>query len=107
MRTVTANNWSVLNNIIYKIYTTEDAKQMRVSFLEQLKLVLDFDSAEFYLTDLIDSQRFVKPVQYDCDVNGGKLFREMLKKSTVTFQGKSIVLKGTDLVSSEERVSMP
>lgn len=103
MRTVTANNWSVLNNIIYKIYTTEDAQQMRERFLEQLKMVLDFDGAEFYLTDLVDSKRFVKPVQYNCDIDGGKMFHEMLEKSTATFRGKSIVFRGTDVVPSTIR----
>ena len=103
MRTVTANNWSVLNNMIYKIYTTEDAAQMRQIFLEQLKMVLDFDSAEFYLTDLKDGQRFVKAVQYNCDINGGKLFREMLQKSEVQFANKSIVFRNTDVISADVR----
>lgn len=103
MRTVTANNWSVLNNLIYKTYTTEDATQMRRIFLEQLKLVLDYDGAEFYLTDLNDSQRFVKPVQFECEMNGGKLFREMLQKSTMSFCGKSMVFRGTDILPLEER----
>ena len=103
MRTVAANNWSVLNNIIHKIYTTDDAEQMRMYFLEQMKMVLDFDSAEFYLTDLNDSQKFVNVVQYNCDVDGGKMFHEMLEKSTVTFLGKSIVFRSTDIMLPEVR----
>ncbi len=104
MRTVTANNWSVLNNIIYKIYTTEDAEMMRKNFLEQMKLVLDFDSAEFYLTDLMDSKKFVKPIQHNCDVNGAKLFCEMLRKSSISFSGKSIIFRGTDVLPSDVRI---
>lgn len=103
MRTIAANNWSVLNNLIYKIYTTEDAEQMREYFLEQMKMILDFDSGEFYLTDLNDCQKFVNVVQYNCDVNGGKMFHEMLKKSTVTFLGKSMVFRGTDIMLPEDR----
>lgn len=103
MRTVAANNWSVLNNIIYKIYTTEDAEQMRAYFLEQMKMVLDFDSAEFYLTDLQNDQKFIDGVQYNCDVDGGSVFLEMLSKSTVTFQGKSIVFRSTDIMLPEVR----
>lgn len=38
----------ILNSIIYKIYTTEDADIMREQFLEQMKMVLDFDSADFF-----------------------------------------------------------
>lgn len=101
MKTIAANNWSVLNNIIYKIYSVSDAKQMREYFLEQMKLVLDFDSAEFYLTDLNDSRKFVKPVQYHCSINGGKLFYEMIEKSSAAFFGKSVVFRNTDIVPSE------
>lgn len=103
MRTVTANNWSVLNRIVYKIYTTEDAKQMRKVFLEQMRPVLDFDGAEFFLTDLTDSQRFVNVISYNCETNGGKLFCEMLQKSNITLNGKNIVFKGSDAVFPEER----
>lgn len=105
MRTVTANNWSVLNNMIHKVYTTEDATQMRQSFLDHLKMVLDFDAAEFYLTDLNDGQRFVKAVQLNCDINGGKLFREMMQKSEIIFAGKSIVFRGTDAVAYETKAN--
>lgn len=103
MRTVSANNWSVLNNIIYKIYSTADAEQMRMHFLEQMKMVLDFDSAEFYLTDLDNCQKFVNVVQYNCGVNGGKMFHEMIKKSTISFPEKSMVFRGTDIISPDER----
>ena len=70
MKTVSANNWSVLNNIIYKIYTTKDADKMRKNFLEQMKMVLDFDSAEFYLTDLEDSSHREKV----CRTAGADIF---------------------------------
>ena len=101
MKTIAANNWSVLNNIIYKIYSTGDAKQMREDFLEQMKLVLDFDSAEFYLTDLNDSRKFVKPVQYNCNLNGGKMFHEMVQNGSATIFGKSIVFRNTDILPLE------
>ena len=40
------SDWLVLNSLIYKIYTTRDFELMRSEFLEQLRLVLDFDSAQ-------------------------------------------------------------
>lgn len=105
MKTITANNWSVLNNIIYKVYTTEDAGQMQESFLEQMRLVIDFDSAEFYLTELSDSNRFVEGVQYNCDLNGAQLFREMMENSVVVPQEKSMVFRSTDIFRPGERES--
>ena len=103
MKTVSANNWSVLNNIIYKIYTTKDADKMRKNFLEQMKMVLDFDSAEFYLTDLEDSSHFSQPIKYNCEIDGEGMFYEMLKKSTLSFLGKSIVFRETDIMPAEVR----
>ena len=103
MKTVSANNWSVLNNIIYKIYTTKDADKMRKNFLEQMKMVLDFDSAEFYLTDLEDSSHFSQPIKYNCEIDGEGMFYEMLKKSTLSFLGKSIVFLETDIMPAEVR----
>lgn len=41
MKTLETNDWMILNSIIYKIYTTEDADIMREQFLEQMKMVLD------------------------------------------------------------------
>ena len=49
MKNFETNDWLVLNSIIYKIYTTNDFDGMRRQFLEQIKTVIDFDSADFYL----------------------------------------------------------
>ena len=54
LKTLETNDWMILNNIIYKIYTTEDSEQMRRQLLEQFKMVLDFDSADFYLASRED-----------------------------------------------------
>ena len=53
MRKMETNDWMILNNIIYKIYTTECFNDMRYEILDQLKMILDFDSADFY-KDIID-----------------------------------------------------
>lgn len=49
VKTLETNDWMILNSIIYKIYTTEDVTVMRTALLEQLKMIMDFDSADFYL----------------------------------------------------------
>ena len=49
MKKMEINDWIMLNNIIYKIYTTECFDDMRYELLDQLKMVLDFDSADFYM----------------------------------------------------------
>ena len=51
MRAFETNDWLLLNSMIYRIYTTEDFETMRQQFLEQLKMVIDFDSADFIWPD--------------------------------------------------------
>lgn len=46
MKTLETNDWIILNTIIYKVYTMEDFDEMRKELLEQLKLLVDFDSAD-------------------------------------------------------------
>ena len=104
MRTVAANNWSVLNNIIYKIYTTADLTLMRQQFLEQMKMVLDFDGAEFYLTEVNEGHKFCRSVKYNCEIDGEGMFHEMMKKITLSFLGKSIVFRETDIIPTEIRL---
>ena len=48
MRTLETNDWIMLNNIIYNIYTVENISEMRSQFLEQIRMLLDFDSADFF-----------------------------------------------------------
>ena len=43
------SDFLVLNRMIYRIYTTEDEKTMRIDLLEQMKMLVDFDAADLYL----------------------------------------------------------
>lgn len=101
LKTLETNDWMILNNIIYKIYTTEDSEQMRRQLLEQLKMVLDFDSADFYLASGEDGHRLVKPVTYNCDEDT-LLYDKLEAGKGITYTGKSIVYRETDIVSEEE-----
>ena len=49
MKNLGTNEWTILNNIIYKIYTTEHFDEMRLVLLEELRVLIDFDSADFYV----------------------------------------------------------
>ena len=67
MKTLETNDWMILNSIIYKIYTTENPLIMRQQLLEQMKMVLDFDSADFYLASKEGRGKLTEPVMYNCD----------------------------------------
>lgn len=56
MRTLDTNDWILLNSIIYKIYTMSSLDEMRKQFLEQMRMFIDYDSAEFYLASPIEEK---------------------------------------------------
>ena len=65
MRTLETNDWILLNNIIYKIYTVSDITEMREQFLDQMKMLIDYDSADFHLASPDGENRLVSPVLYN------------------------------------------
>ena len=67
MNTLQTNDWLILNSIIYEIYTTADFDGMRKKFLEQMKMLVDFDSADFYLAAADGEHKLTAPVMYHCD----------------------------------------
>ena len=54
MALLETNDWMVLNNIIYQINYLKDSLEMRENLLKQLLLIIDFDSANFFVTDSED-----------------------------------------------------
>lgn len=104
MKTLETNDWMILNSIIYKIYTTEDADIMRSQFLEQMKMVLDFDSADFYLASQDDEKRLVRPVTYNCDDEEALLNAAMESGRADMYTGKCLVYRETDVLADSERV---
>ena len=67
VNTLQTNDWLILNSIIYEIYTTVDFDGMRKKFLEQIKMLVDFDSADFYLAAADGEHKLTAPVLYHCD----------------------------------------
>lgn len=104
MRQFETNDWMVLNNIIYKIYTTEDADQMRRTLLEQLKMVLDFDAADFFLADTHHPTGLASPVTIGCDNPVAGQYDEEDYSRGILYSGKCIVYRETDIISDEKRV---
>ncbi|MDD3370133.1 MAG: LuxR C-terminal-related transcriptional regulator [Lachnospiraceae bacterium] len=104
MKHIETSDFMVLNNIIYKIYTTEDLCAMRENLLEQVRLVLDFDGADFYLADPDNPTGLVEPVAF----NGGSLLAAQMDEKDysrgIMYSGKSIVYRETDIISEEKRV---
>lgn len=104
MKTLETNDWMILNSIIYKIYTTENERMMREQLLEQMKMVLDFDSADFYLAAPNGEKRLMSPVMYNCDEDCAGSCEEPDYNRGVMYSGKCMVYRETDIISEEKRV---
>ncbi|MDD3412767.1 MAG: LuxR C-terminal-related transcriptional regulator [Lachnospiraceae bacterium] len=104
MRTLETNDFMILNTIIYKIYTMENFDNMRQQFLEQMKMILDFDSADFYLASQDDSKQLMCPITYNCDEDLSQLFDEIDYSRGILYSGKGLVYRETDIISDETRV---
>lgn len=104
MKTLETNDWIILNTIIYKVYTLEDFDEMRKELLEQLKLLVDFDSADFYLASAGDEKKLDRPVMYNCDSNLSELYEKLDYSRGIMLSGKSLIYRETDIISDESRV---
>ena len=101
MKTLETNDWIILNTIIYKVYTLEDFDEMRKELLEQLKLLVDFDSADFYLASAGDEKKLDRPVMYNCDSNLSELYEQLDYSRGIMLSGKSLIYRETDIISDE------
>ena len=104
MNRLETNDWLVLNDIIYKIYTSENFDKMRVNFLEQIKLLLDFDSADFFLSKTDGSNDLCSPVTYNCDETFSARFDTLDYSRGVMHSGRSMVYRETDIMPDDHRV---
>ena len=104
MKTLETNDWMILNSIIYKIYTTENCRTMREQLLEQMKMIFDFDSADFYLASQDGGQKLTDPITYNCDVNECADYEELDYSRGIMYSGKSLVYRETDIISDEKRM---
>lgn len=105
MKSLETNDWMILNSIIYKIYTTENSNEMRSQLLEQLKMVFDFDSADFFLADKAGDHKLVDPVMYNCNDNQSSIYDEMdYSRGIMYSSGKSLVYRETDIISDDKRM---
>ncbi len=102
MKTLDTNDWLVLNSIIYKIYETPDEREMRESFLERLKMMIDFDAADFYLASETKETGLEAPIAYNCDCVSGE-YDELDYSRGILYGGKSMVYRETDIIDDEKR----
>ena len=104
MRTLETNDWILLNNIIYKIYTVSDITQMREQFLDQMKMLIDYDSADFHLASPDGENRLVSPVLYNCEEDLSMVYEEIDYSRGILYGGRTLIYRETDIISDAKRV---
>lgn len=108
MHSLETNDWMVINNIVYQINSIEDLTTMRKNFLTQISLVLNFDSADFYIASEVNSHNLVQPVFYNHKPNLDEDYMDKYDNLDYSrglmFGGKSNVYRETDIISEEKRV---
>jgi DNA-binding CsgD family transcriptional regulator len=77
---------------------------MREQLLGLLKMVVDFDSADFHLSANDGSKKLVDPVMYNLDENMSAIYDELDYSRGIMYSGKSIVYRETDIISEEVRL---
>lgn len=99
------NDWIFFNNLIYNIYTTENESEMRRNFIEQLRMVLDFDAADFHLAKDDDSIGVTGYVGYNSDGTDTEKYDELDYSRGILYCGNCIVYRETDIISDDIRIN--
>lgn len=104
MRNLETKDWMFLNDIIYRIYTTSDFDEMRKNLLDQLKILIDFDSADFYIASSQEGKLLNHPITYNCDVDLSSMYEDIDASRHILSSGKMLIYRETDIISDEERI---
>ena len=107
MALLETNDWMVLNNIIYQINYLKDSREMRENLLKQLLLIIDFDSANFFVTDSDDPRILKNMAGYNFSEKLGEdyvgLYEMLDYQKGLMFDGKSRVYRETDIMEDKKR----
>lgn len=104
MRMLETNDWLIISNIIYKIHAIDNFDEMRQELLIQLKLLIDYDSADFVLVTNEEGNLVDSAVTYNYDISLSEKFRNVDYNREIITRGKTLIYIETDVISDEERV---
>ncbi len=108
MKQLENNQWMLINNIVFQINSIEDLTEMRKNFLNLMKLILNFDCADFYMASHLDSHELIEPVYYNYYPKGNENYMERYDgidySKGLMFGGKSKVYRESDIISDDTRM---
>ena len=100
------NDWIVINSIVYEIYSIEDTLEMQRRFLERMKSLIDYDAAEFCLSDG-ESDRLIESVAMGFKNGSSEEFDFMDYSKDIRYGGRSLICRGSDMMPEDRRIKTP
>lgn len=93
MRMLEINDWLIISNIIYKIHAIDIFDEMRQELLIQLKLLIDYDSADFVLVTNEEGNLVDSAVTYNYDISLSEKFRNVYYNREIITSGKTLIYR--------------
>ena len=104
-----ANQWILLNALTYKIHRMKDFDEMRLYLIQQLRYMIDFDAASFYISNPAKPRELIRPVGYNFSMENMESYINGLKKidysEGMMYTGKNIAYRESDILKDEIRVT--
>jgi len=99
------NDINIYNSIVYQIYNVENIDEMRLTFLKSVKLLIPYESSNFYLADKCGDHLITTPVALNFPLEALTEYLEKIEEADPTrwifIQAKNMVYRERDLFSAE------
>lgn len=109
MSSLTDNEWMLLNEVTYKIHTTDDSARMRLQFLKLLRMLIPYKYGTFYLASRDQTHDLSDPVAVNIPQEKLKEYDEYKDVDYTRWMfatEKNIVYRESDLFTNTEREKM-
>ncbi len=82
----------------------DNLDEMRKQFLEQMKMLIDYDAADFHLASPKEERKLVSPVLFNCEEDMSIAYDEIDYSRGILYSGKTLIYRETDIISDAKRV---
>ncbi len=99
------NDWIMINNMIYDIYTTRNTEDMQKKFLERLRSIIDYDAADFCIASNDPEGPIGNPVAIGIDSQTSVMYDSIDYSRDIMYSGRSLVYRESDIMPEEKRIN--
>jgi len=99
------NDWIILNNIIYDIYTTRNTEDMQRKFLERIRSVIDYDAADFCIASKDPGGSIADAVAIGIDAKTSVKYDDIDYSREIMYSGRSLVYRESEIMPEEKRIN--